>query len=115
MAIDEYYRDIIVLAQIEGQDQLGGRIENWGEVATIQGAINKSYANVSNIGGKSGETSAAKGFFEITDTSTSYLHKQNRLQDIDGSIYKINGEPKNTMNRNHHYRLDLEYVTHING
>jgi len=114
MALEDYFRDITVLAQIEGDDQLGGRIENWGEVATVQGVINVRYANKSNQGGKSGELSNYNGLFEITDTSTIYLKPENRLKDTDGKIYRLSGKPKDTLNLGHHYKLDLEYVTHMN-
>jgi hypothetical protein len=114
MALGDYFIDIIVLSQIEGGDQVGGRIENWAEVTTIKGIINGRYANVSTIGGKSGESSEYNGLFEITDTSTTYLVPKNRLKDADGKIYKINGKVKNTLNLGHHYKCDLTYEAHLN-
>lgn len=114
MALKDRFEDITVLSQIEGIDQVGGRIENWGEVATIKGIINGKYANRSDVGGKTGEMSEYNGLFEITDTSTTYLVNQNRLKDKYGKIYRLNGKPKNTLNRGHHYKCDLEYVTHLN-
>jgi hypothetical protein len=116
MAIEDYFGDIIVLKLVgKKTDQVGGRVENWGKAATIQGVINARYANQSTVSGKSGEMSEYNGLFEITDDSTTYLKPENRLQDANGKIYRINGEIKNTINMNHHYKVDLEYVTHING
>jgi hypothetical protein len=114
MALSDYFIDIVVLVQIEGEDQIGGRIENWSDAVIIQGIINARYANKSTIGGKSGETSEYNGLFEITDTSTTYLVPENRLKDADGKIYKINGKVKNTLNLGHHYKCDLTYDTHLN-
>jgi hypothetical protein len=113
MALEDYFNDIIIESLVGNKtDLLGGRVEEWGEATTIKGVVNQKYSNISTNSGRSGEESEYIGLFEITDNSTTYLKKPNRIND-NGYIYKIRGKPKNTLNRNHHYRVELQYVDHI--
>ena len=114
MAIKNYFGDITVLQKSESKsNQIGGRGGIWEEVTTIKGVINQSYSNQDNSRGREGEQSEYKGFFEYSTDNLTYLNGTYRLKDSAGYVYKIKGKAKNTVNRNHHLRVDLTYDSYI--
>lgn len=116
MAIEDYFHDITVLQQIPTTNsQVGGVSKNWCKVYTLSGVINQRYANNSPDGGRQGENSEYIGYFEFSYDNENYLKKSNgiRLQDENGYIYKLKGKLKNTIKRNHHFRIDLQYVDYL--
>lgn len=113
MALEDYFVDIVILSQLEKEANLvGGLNEDWQEIATVQGIVNKKTSQQSSIGGKANEETFSNGYFEITDDTTNYLIPENRVK-YDSKIYKITGIPKNTINIGHHYKVELEYMNHI--
>jgi head-tail adaptor len=114
MSIDKYFREIKILQQVGTTNQIGGRDKQWNVIATLNGVINCNSKYQTNSAGREGEQSEYKGYFEYSDKSTEYLQPEYRLKDTDGKIYTINGIPKNTMNRNHHYKVELTYIDYIN-
>lgn len=113
MAIEDYFGNIIVLKQIGSSNKIGGRSGKWEEIDTIQGVINQSYSNQDNSRGREGEQSEYKGIFEYSTDNLTYLNGTYRLKDSAGYVYKIKGKAKNTVNRNHHLRVDLTYDSYI--
>lgn len=115
MAIGDYFHTISVLQQSGSSGQTGNRSGSWLEIATLNGVINQRYANRDNGKGKTTENSEYIGYFEYNSTNQSYLDIQYRLKDTDDKIYKIKGKAKNTMNKNHHFRVDLQFDSYISG
>lgn len=116
MAIEDYFHDIIVLQQIGTDSNLiGGINDNWGEVKTLRGVINCKNVEPSTLSGKAGENTEYNGLFEYSEDSINYLTSKSRLKDEDGFIYKISGKPKNTIQRNHHFKVELIFVEYIEG
>jgi len=113
MAIKDYFTDITVLQQTGTKNLIGGRSGTWEEVTTIRGVINQSYANQDNSRGREGEQSEYKGFFEYSTTNLGYLNGIYRLKDGEGKVYKVKGKGKNTLNKNHHIRVDLTYDSYV--
>lgn len=116
MAIEDYFHDIIVLKQLSTETNLiGGVNDNWGEVKTLRGVINCKNIEPSTLSGKAGENTEYNGLFEYSDDSINYLKAENRVKDTDGYIYKIPGKPKNTIQRNHHFKVELIFVEYLEG
>ena len=114
MAIEDYFVDIIVLEQIGTQtNQIGGIQDNWGEVKTLRGIINCKSVEPSILSGKAGENSEYNGLFEYCENAINYLKPENRFKDPEGNIYKMSGKLKNTINQNHHFKVELIYVEYI--
>lgn len=114
MAIEDYFEDIIVLEQIGTQPNLiGGIQDNWGEVMTLRGVINCRNTQPSILAGKAGENSEYNGLFEYCDNAINYLKPENRYKDQAGFIYKMSGKLKNTVYRDHHFKVDLIFVEYI--
>lgn len=116
MAIEDYFQDIIVLKQLEKETNLlGGINDNWGEVKVLRGIINCKSVSPSILSGKAGEDSEYNGLFEYCEDAINYLKPENRYKDQDGFIYKMSGKLKNTINQNHHFKVELIYVEYIGG
>jgi hypothetical protein len=114
MAIEDYFVDIIVLEQIGTQtNQIGGIQDNWGEVTTLRGVVNCKSVEPSILSGKAGENSEYNGLFEYCENAINYLKPENRFKDPEGNIYKMSGKLKNTINQNHHFKVELIYVEYI--
>jgi hypothetical protein len=114
MAIEDYFQDIIVLEQIGTEtNQIGGIPDNWGEVTTLRGVINCKNVEPSILAGKPGENSEYNGLFECCDNAKNYLKPENRFKDQEGYIYKMSGKLKNTINQNHHFKVELIFVEYI--
>lgn len=120
MAIGDYFRTITVLQQTGSSNQIGGRGGTWEEIATINGVINqrfsvpKQYSDRS-MKGKTAESSDYFGYFEYSETNLTYFDTKYRLKDTDNKVYKIKGQGKNTMNKNHHIKANLTFESYING
>lgn len=120
MAIGDYFRTITVLEQSGSSSQLGGRNGEWEEIATMLGVINQRFSipkqySDRNVKGKVSESSDYFGYFEYSSTNMSYFDTKYRFKDSDNRIYKIKGQPKNTMNKNHHIKANLTYESYLNG
>jgi hypothetical protein len=116
MAIEDYFNDIIVLKQLSTETNLiGGVNDNWGEVKTLRGIINCKNVNQSTLSGKAGENTEYNGLFEYSDDSLRYLKSENRLKDKDGYVYRVSGKTKNTVNQEHHLKVELIFVEYIEG
>jgi len=113
MAIKDYFGDITVLQQTGTSNQIGGRGGTWEEITIIQGVINQSYTNQDNSKGRENEQGEYKGFFEYSTANIGYLNGVYRLKDNEGKVYKVKGKGKNTLNRNHHIRVDLTYDSYV--
>jgi head-tail adaptor len=109
MAIENYYRNLTLLKRIDINNGIGGKIRSWNTVTTIQGVINQDVVTKA-IKGKLIEATIYKGYTEINENITANA----RIKDTDNKIYRIKGTPKNTMNMNHHYYLELEYNSEDN-
>jgi hypothetical protein len=109
MAIEDFYNDIQVLAQTKTNNGVGGKGLSWVVIDTIRGVINQDVGSESP-NGKTLERTAYKGYTEVNTNISASV----RLKDSEGNIYRIKGKPKNTMNMNHHYRLELEYFQEDN-
>lgn len=112
MAIEDYFGEIKILKQIEGQNQIGGRFNNWSNIASINGIINKHNSNNVNTGGKSGEQTEYVGFFQYSDDALNYLVPENRIE-FGNIVLKIKGQPKNTLNMNHHIKVELIFYSFL--
>lgn len=113
MAIKDYFGDIKVLQQTGTKNKIGGRSGDWVVETTIRGVINQAYTNQDNSKGKENEQGEYKGFFEYSTANLGYLSGVYRLKDSEGKVYKVKGKGKNTLNRNHHIRVDLTYDSYI--
>lgn len=112
MSISNYFKEIKVLENSGTSNQIGGKSNDFVEIAIIKGVINQSYSNQDNSKGRENESSEYKGFFEYSEQNSLYLNPKNRLKDGE-NIYKIKGIPKNTINRNHHLRVDLQLESYL--
>jgi len=108
MAIEDFYRTLTIIKKTDANNGIGGKIRTWETITTIQGCINQSAQN-KVIQGKSIEQSIYKGFTEVTTNSTNNLTNNARIKDSDNKVYRLKGTPKNTMNMDHHYKLELTY------
>jgi hypothetical protein len=106
MAIENYFTDITILKNVEGQNQIGGRLKNWAKVATIKGRINKHNANNINTGGRSGEQTEYVGYFKYCADSLTYLKPEARIE-FGNIVLKMKGQQKNTLGMNHHIKCEL--------
>jgi hypothetical protein len=103
LAIGDYFRTLTILENNPIEKGLGPK-DNWEVLDTVSGLINKSGSS-ELVNGKRIVVDVYKAITEIN----SNIDSSKRLKDTDNRIYKIIGEPKNTLNMNHHYKIDLEY------
>jgi len=104
MSIQNYYNTISILQASKVNNGIGGKTLTWNIIDTVQGVINQDVGS-ETVNGKVLERTVYKGYTEVN----SNIEAKHRLKDIDNKIYRIKGSPKNTIRKNHHYRLELDY------
>lgn len=104
--IEDYYKDLEVLQNNQLENELG-KYDNWETMFVCQGIINPNSGS-DIVNGKVIVIDKYKAFTEVTD-DTKTITSANRLKQ-DGKIYKILGNPRNTMGLDHHFVMDCEYT-----
>lgn len=108
MAITNYYSTLeIIRPLITNNTPLGGQIPQW-SYTPFQGVIYRSNSQMSQTGGKSGESTEAVLICEMCD-----IKKGDRILDLDGTCYQVKGDPNNPMKRDHHLEVDLIKTTGV--
>jgi hypothetical protein len=117
MAIEDIakFEDIEILQNYEKKNLTGGRGSNdFGVVKTIKGRINQRLSNPSYNMGRRGEVSEYIGYFEYSEDNLAKIKiKGIRFKDTSGNIYKKINNGKNTMAKNNHIKIELEYLDYI--
>lgn len=108
MAITNYYSTLEIIRPSNVKTSpLGGQIIQWVRVP-FQGVIYRSNSQMSQTGGKSGETTEAILICEMCE-----IEKGDRIIDLDGTVYQVKGNPNNSMKKNHHLECDLIITTGV--
>lgn len=107
MTLNDYYGDLNLYTETSAPNGRGGFTKTWTPLnRSIQGLINQASTAESEMAAKLGITAA---FNLYCDVGVVIDHEN--LIEKDGSYYRIVGKPKNTVGRNHHWKIPLEYVS----
>ena len=103
MAIQDYYKSIQVLAQQGVPNGRGGTSYTWTPEGEIMGAINQANSREIEAARKKDIEADFKLFTDVgsqLDNTKLLLYKN--------EYYRVVSEPKDTMQRNHHYKVLLK-------
>lgn len=105
MAISDFYTTLTLESYSTTPNGMGGFSKTWSTKSTIQGLINNANSNEINIADQFNIKASHKLY-----THTSYdISNIDRIKDASGLIYEIVSINKNTCNKNHHYKILLDY------
>jgi len=108
------FEDIEILQNYEKENLTGGRGNDFGLMKVVQGRINQRLSNPSYNMGRRGEVSEFIGYFEYSEENFKAIKTKGvRFKDKDGNIYKKINNGKNTMSKNNHIKIELEYLDYI--
>jgi len=105
MAISDYYSTIKKKGTAETIDETGGVVLSYVETE-FQGLINQADSKTLELANKLNVICTHKLFCDVSE-DLDYI---DLIQDADGNNYKITSKPKNTVGRNHHFKIMLELV-----
>jgi SPP1 family predicted phage head-tail adaptor len=106
MAIERFYKPIVKLKKTQVPNGRGGFIDTWVEDFTFQGLINQAGSSEIELANKLGISADHKLFCSV-DTVIDH----NDLVKKNGKYYRIVSEPKDTVERGHHYKILLKYTS----
>lgn len=106
VAIQDYYTDLVVQSATRTANGMGGFTETWSDVLQIQGAINQNSGSELLLAAQLNVKSSHKLYTNVGLDITA----KDRIKDDDGNLYRIVAPPKNTLQRNHHYKFLLEFL-----
>jgi len=105
LAIEDYYKPLIIQRKTLSGNGMGGSSETWVTHLSIDGLINQASSSEIYIAGKLDIKVTHKLFcppgLDITNKDRVLYNSK---------IYRIVGEPKDTVNRGHHFVMMLEYL-----
>ena len=106
MAIENYYTNTAkIQRKTETLNAFGVVSEAWADVETISCLINQATSNEILQAQQVNEEVSHKLF---CDVSTDITNKDRII--FNTKIYRVVSVPKNTVNRNHHYKIMLYYT-----
>lgn len=106
MAIEDYYVTITKISKTKTQSALGGKTEAQAAAGTFKGAINQASSREAESAAKLGITADYKLYCPVT----TVIDNDDLIQ-YAGEKFRVVSKPKNTMLRNHHYKILLKYVS----
>lgn len=104
--IEDYYKDLEVLENTRVNNEID-YTDVWSTKFICQGIVNPN-SSTDIVKGKVIVVDKYKAFTEVTD-DTKLITSKHRLKQ-DNKIYKILGNPRNTMGLDHHFVMDCEYI-----
>lgn len=106
MAIEDYYGPIEKLKNSKTPNGRGGFTYVWVKDFDFQGLINQATSREIEMANKSGIEADYKLYCSVdTDIDNNDLLKKN------DEYYRIVSKPKNTVNRNHHFKILLKNIS----
>ena len=105
MAISDYYSTLKKQGTTETLDGTGGVILSYVETE-FQGLINQADSKTLELANKLNVICTHKLYCAVIE-DLDYL---DMIEDSEGNKYKITSKPKNTVDRNHHFKIMLELV-----
>ena len=105
MAIEDYYTTLTRLEMTETDNGRGGKLQAWASAGTFQGLINQLSSGEIDANMKIDIEADHKLYCSTNEAITS----ASRVQD-GAKRYRVVSEPKNTVRRDHHYKILLKRV-----
>jgi len=106
MAIENYYTNSAkIQRKAETLNAFGAVTESWSDVETIDCLINQATSSEILQAQQVNEEVSHKLF---CDVSTDITNKDRII--FNDEVYRVVSVPKNTVNRNHHYKIMLYYT-----
>ncbi len=106
MAIENYYKSITKLQSTQTPDGRGGAKYKWVTLEKFQGLINQSSSKEIEMANKLGIDADYKLYCSVdVSISIADILKQG------DEYYRVVSKPKNTVNRNHHYKVFLKNIS----
>lgn len=106
MAITDYYDNTATIQRkTSTNNSYGNIVESWSNVATISCLINQVSSNEQFEAGQLEKLATHKLFCEISTD----IEIEDRVL-FSGEYYRVVSIPKNTVNRDNHYKIFLQYL-----
>lgn len=105
MAIENYYVTITKVVKTKTTSPLGGKTEAQAASGTFRGVINQASSREADSAAKLGIIADYKLYCPVN----TVLDNDDLIQ-YNGEKFRIVSKPKNTLGRDHHYKVLLKYV-----
>ena len=106
MAIEDFYGPLHYYACVETKNDKGNVIKSYPVATAFQGVINQASNQERAMAGQLGKQIDYKMYYPAS------VPIPDRVIIYDGTRkYRMVGEPKDTMNQGHHYRVGLQRIT----
>ena len=103
--LNDYYYILTLQKKAQTINDFGGTVETWSDDSTFQGLINQATSKDLRLADQWQIKATHKLYCDISvNINSGDRVKRGTV------IYRVSSEPKNTVDRDHHYKIFLERI-----